>query len=576
MLSFFRKGGAAQLIVGGVVFAIIIVFVLEFRAGRGPAASLKQDCAVEVGEQCVSVKGFYAAYGLIVPPGLTAKKVRTLDLRRLIANGLIERELLLHEADRLGISVSKNSISDELLSGRAHISLPANEGSLWSYRLGLCIPDMAGQRCEPGTEMIRMLPVKNSETKEFDLKKYDRVVRNTTNRSPREFREMQRKELIADRMRDLVRSRVRVPESVAFEQYSRQRSRVTVRTVDIKRSWFAKYLVDTSNKAVDEWAADNKAQVDAAWKAEKAAWTKGCPEIREIVIPFTADTTDDDKVILRGKIDAAKKQLDSGQPFARVARETSEGPTAMIGGEVGCLSKRYGDDFKQISDAVKSLKPGQLSPVIETPDGFHLVQLEKHVAEADLEKVGRRVIARRLQAKFDAEEMAKKFAADLMAKAKSGEKLEKATKELVQQYAADAKAGAKSKDKDKSPPVLAADDRPKFAVSAPFNIGGNPLPDAAPGVNPAVKAFALDKPGALVADPIPTTKGLAIMQLKEKDPAKRAEFDKDKARMMQAMRAAKQDEALARYISQLRAKLKDKIKVAPQLIEPPKKQQNDG
>jgi len=575
MLSFFRKGGAAQLIVGGVVFAIIIVFVLEFRAGRGPAASLKQDCAVEVLDHCVSVKDFYAAYGLIVPPGVTAKKVRTLGLRKLIANGLVERELLLGEAERLGISVSEKSTNDELASGRAHISLPAGEAGLWSYRLGLCVPNMAAQRCEPGTEMIRMLPVKNSKTSEFDYKKYERVVRNTTNRSPREFKEMQRKELIADRMRDLVRSRVRVPEGVAFAQYSRERSRDTVRTVDIKRSWFAKYLVDTSDKAVDKWAADNKAQVDAAWKAAKSGWKKDCPQVREIVIPFSADSTDDDKVILRGKIDAAKKMLDSGEPFAQVARENSQGPTAMIGGEIGCLTKRYGDDFQQLSDAVKSLEPGQRSPVIETPDGFHLVKLERRVPEGDLEKVGRRVIARRLQAKFAAEEMVKKFAADLTAKAKAGEKLEQATQELVKQYAADAKVKGGPKGKDKSPPALSADDRPKFAVSAPFNIGGNPLPDALPAVNPTAKAFDLDKPGDLVADPIPTRTGLAVMQLKEKDPAKRADFEKDKDRILAAMRSAKQADALARYVSQLRARAKDKIKVAPQLLEAPKGQDQD-
>ncbi len=575
MLSFFRKGGAAQLIVGGVVFAIIIVFVLEFRAGRGPAASLKQDCGIEVNDHCITVKSFYAEYGLIVPPGLTAKKVRTLELRKLIANGVVERELLLGEAERLGISVSDSTINDELAAGRAHVSLPARDAGEWAYRLGLCIPDEASQRCKPGTEMIRMLPVKNSQTGEFDYKKYERVVRNTTNRSPREFKEMQRKELIADLMRDLVRSRVRVPESVAFEQYSRERSRVTVRTVDIKRSWFAKYLVDTSDKAVEKWAADNKAQVDAAWKAAKPSWQKDCPQIREIVIPFTADTTDDDKVILRGKIDAAKKLLDSGKPFAQVARENSEGPTAMIGGEVGCLTQRYGEDFKQLSDAVKSLKPGQLSPVVETPDGFHLIQLERRVSEADLEKVGRQVIARRLQAKFAAEEMVKKFAEDLMTKTKAGETLEQATKELVQQYAGDAKAGASKKGKDQPAPVMSADDKPKFAVSAPFNVAGNPLPDAAPGVNPAVRAFKLDKPGDLAPDPIPTQDGLAVMQLKEKDPAKRADFDKDKDRILAAMRAAKQDDALARYISQLRAKAKDRIKIAPQLLESPK-DPNDG
>ena len=46
-----------------IVFAIIIVFVLEFRAGRGPAASLTSECAVEVEGRCASSKASRAACG---------------------------------------------------------------------------------------------------------------------------------------------------------------------------------------------------------------------------------------------------------------------------------------------------------------------------------------------------------------------------------------------------------------------------------------------------------------------------------------------------------------------------------
>jgi len=61
-----------------------------------------------------------------------------------------------------------------------------------------------------GEDLIRPIPVTNPETKAFDYKVYDRVVRQFSNRSPTEFKTMQREELLAARLRDLVRSRVRV------------------------------------------------------------------------------------------------------------------------------------------------------------------------------------------------------------------------------------------------------------------------------------------------------------------------------------------------------------------------------
>ena len=54
MLSIFRGGGVSQVIVGGIAFSIILVFALEFRAGRnGPTASLKKECAVEIKGACI-------------------------------------------------------------------------------------------------------------------------------------------------------------------------------------------------------------------------------------------------------------------------------------------------------------------------------------------------------------------------------------------------------------------------------------------------------------------------------------------------------------------------------------------
>jgi peptidyl-prolyl cis-trans isomerase SurA len=64
----------------------------------------------------------------------------------------------------------------------------------------------------------------------------------------------------------------------------------------------------------------------------------------------------------------------AGETFALVAREMSEGPTAKQGGDLGYFRK--GLMLPAIEQAAFSLKPGEVSPVIRTSSGYHLVLVE--------------------------------------------------------------------------------------------------------------------------------------------------------------------------------------------------------
>src|SRR3954464_259175 len=151
MLSIFRGGGFSQGLVGGIAFSIILVFALEFRAGRnGPTASLKKECAVEIKGECIDPKEYYASFGIVVPRTADPRAVRQLGLHKKVLDGLVERELLVAEAKRLGISVSEAEVEAELLNGRAHVSLPAEEIQNLSYQLGLCRRSEDRRGCEPG------------------------------------------------------------------------------------------------------------------------------------------------------------------------------------------------------------------------------------------------------------------------------------------------------------------------------------------------------------------------------------------------------------------------------------------
>jgi len=74
---------------------------------------------------------------------------------------------------------------------------------------------------------------------------------------------------------------------------------------------------------------------------------------------------------------AIRERIIGGERFATLARLYSEDPgSARKGGELGMASKSI--FWPAFSDAAMALKPGTISQIVETPDGFHIIEvLEK-------------------------------------------------------------------------------------------------------------------------------------------------------------------------------------------------------
>src|SRR5690606_40851542 len=96
-------------------------------------------------------------------------------------------------------------------------------------------------------------------------------------------------------------------EEEAFSAYSRARSRATVRTVTAPAAWFARYVTTLSDAQVEDWAVENKDAVDAAFTAEKDAWTSECPVASEIRVAADPGASDEDKE----KLDRKSTRLNS-------------------------------------------------------------------------------------------------------------------------------------------------------------------------------------------------------------------------------------------------------------------------
>jgi len=83
---------------------------------------------------------------------------------------------------------------------------------------------------------------------------------------------------------------------------------------------------------------------------------------------------EEEKQIARERLKEFKKRFEKGDDFATLAVLYSEDPgSAKQGGELGMFKR--GDMRPEFEAAAFRLKPGEISDIVETEDGFHLIQM---------------------------------------------------------------------------------------------------------------------------------------------------------------------------------------------------------
>ena len=101
---------------------------------------------------------------------------------------------------------------------------------------------------------------------------------------------------------------------------------------------------------------------------------------------FIAANPDYDPKSERAKIEAILQRVRAGEDFAKLADEFTEDPSGKgKGGDLGWFGR--GAMVKAFEDAAFGLKPGEVSGVLETEFGFHIVKLEGRRAQGASEEV---------------------------------------------------------------------------------------------------------------------------------------------------------------------------------------------
>jgi peptidyl-prolyl cis-trans isomerase SurA len=126
--------------------------------------------------------------------------------------------------------------------------------------------------------------------------------------------------------------------------------------------------------------------------------------IRQILLPLPKEEDQAEKEKIRADAEGIHKRLLNGEHFELLSAKYSQGSAAAAGGDIGYIEK--GMILHEVEVAAFSLSLNQISGVIESPVGFHIIQVidRRGGGIKSIESVREEI-----REKIDQEKMEKKF-----------------------------------------------------------------------------------------------------------------------------------------------------------------------
>ena len=278
-------------------------------------------------------------------------------------------------------------------------------------------------------------------------------------------------------------------------------------------------LARLREREVDNRINITESEIDSFIAMQAASNSSDEFEISHILVRAPEDTAPEDLKKLRAKAEEALTQLQAGKDFAKISASFSDAPNALEGGSLGW---KNGSQIPALFfEALKPLKAGEVSGILRSPNGFHILKVTNRRGGTSPLGVGQTHV-RHILIKFS-EVVSEKDAMTRMISIKerldNGEKFE----DLARQYSDDgsAKSGG--------------------------DLGWVNPGDTVPEFEKTMNALA---PGE-ISNIIKTQFGLHILQVIDR---RNQDMSKEAARIKarQEIRARKSDEAFQDWVRELR------------------------
>jgi peptidyl-prolyl cis-trans isomerase C len=123
--------------------------------------------------------------------------------------------------------------------------------------------------------------------------------------------------------------------------------------------------VSVSEKEIDDFYAANPDKFT----------TEETIRARHILFKVAPDAGEEEKNEARKKAGEVMEKARGGEDFAELAKAHSQGPSGPKGGDLGFFGR--GKMVPSFEEAAFSLKPGEVSGLVETRFGYHIIKLEE-------------------------------------------------------------------------------------------------------------------------------------------------------------------------------------------------------
>jgi len=483
-------------------------------------------------------------------------------LRSAIVDGLIEREVMIHEAERLGFRISDDEINREIRDGYFYVSLGTKQLQQLAGAFG-GVPISARQ-------LTVYTPAAEGETEprrpKFNYEDFENWVKYFYGRTVNEYKQFLAREMLAERMRNLATASVRASEDEVWRDYERGHSQIALRYVRFSPRFFEQAVRDDDNAAIDQYLAAHTDAVNEEFGRRREQF-RALPDqirIRQILLRYPPDAQEPTRTATRLRAEALRAKIVAGQDFVRVARLYSQDEiTWRAGGDSGWVTTEQLDLPSDVKTAVMALQPGQLSAVLPGASGVFIVQVVGR-RQGDLaEDAAKREIARELYVRDRSRELAQQAAERALQATTTaggtGVALEAAglaahNEGLEAFYRGPVPATETLPGNDTLTVESHGDiDAPELRETQSFTRGAS-IPGISDSEAVARAGFALTAEHSLHDQVLTAGEDRLIVRLKEgsRQVASREDFNRERQRLMDEYVLPRRREALVQFVTQLR------------------------
>ena len=351
-----------------VLFGIIVV-VFVFFYGFSDLRKSKETALASIGEKKITVSEYQEAYKTmlqfyrnIYQGQLSEEMIKQMGLKQKALENLIDREIMLQEADRMKLyaapgEISRNIMQSQVFQEKGVFSQALYERALRYY--GISVADFE----------------KNQE-RELIIKKLEDIVKSGVKVSDKELKEqflVENEKIKIDYVcfnPETIKDSLPVSEQ-EIEGYYKKHSEEFRKPETAKAQYIVVSPQDYENKAV---VSDKDIKEYYQTDIERFSEPKKI-KARHILLKVGKGDASEKEQAIRKRAEELLQKLKNGEDFAKLAEKNSEDTvSAKKGGDLGFFKK--GDMVKPFEEAAFSLKTGELSPLIRTTHGFHIIRVD--------------------------------------------------------------------------------------------------------------------------------------------------------------------------------------------------------